>query len=241
MAVTVPDTGFIPFAFPDLPAVRCVFTTRFAGSLSLTNMHGEERDAAIAARRALRTTLGIAAWSEVKQVHGDTFLFNLEEMPADAEPSIEADGHATSRKNHALMVKTADCQPILLAHPGGYVAAIHAGWRGNVLRFPESAVARFCREYGLEPSDVRAVRGPSLGYAEFVNFDSEWPRDFEPWYDREARCMDLWALTCRQLCEAGVKARNIYSLDLCTLSLNALFFSHRKKDTGRQAALIWSV
>lgn len=241
MAVAVPDAGFIPFAFPDLPAVRCVFTTRFAGSLSLTNTRGEERDAAIAARRALTGTLGVDAWSEVKQVHEDAFIFSPQETPVDEEPAIEADGHATGRKNHALMVKTADCQPILLAHPKGYVAAIHAGWRGNVLRFPESAVARFCLEYGLNPAEVRAVRGPSLGYAEFVNFHNEWPRAFEPWYDQETRCMDLWALTWRQLCEAGVKARNIYSLDLCTLSLNALFFSHRKKDTGRQAALIWSV
>lgn len=240
MAVAIPD-GFIPFTFPGLPFVRCAFTTRFAGSLSLANAEGAERDAAIAARRALRGALGVESWSEVKQVHGDAFIINPEETPVDAEPALEADGHATNRKNHALMVKTADCQPILLAHPKGYVAAVHAGWRGNVLRFPESAVARFCLEYGLDPEDVRAVRGPSLGQAEFVNFHSEWPGAFAPWYDQKTRCMDLWALTWRQLREAGLKARNIYGLDLCTFSLNSLFFSYRRKDTGRQAALIWAV
>lgn len=240
MAVAVSGAGFIPFMFPDLPSVRCVFTTRLVGSLSLANVKETERNAVIAARRSLRGALGVDMWSEVKQVHGDALISNPEATSVDAEPVIEADGHATSRKNHALMVKTADCQPILLAHPKGYVAAVHAGWRGNILRFPESAVARFCLEYGLAPADIRAVRGPSLGHAEFVNFDNEWPRGFEPWYDRKTRCMDLWALTRHQLREAGLKACNIYSLDLCTLSLNSLFFSHRKKDAGRQAALIWT-
>lgn len=235
----VADAGFIPFAFPALPGVRCAFTTRLAGNLSLTGTEGAEREGVVSARRALREKLGVTAWTELKQVHGDTFCLNPDVTDADAEPALEADGHATKEKRHALVVKTADCQPILLAHPKGYVAAIHAGWRGNVLRFPETAVATFCLEYGLDPADVRAVRGPSLGHAEFVNFNNEWPAVFAPWYDSATRCMDLWSLTRRQLCEAGLKPRNIFGLDLCTLSLNSLFFSHRGGDFGRQAALVW--
>lgn len=239
MVVTGHDAVFIPFAFPGLPDVRCVFTTRLAGTLSLSGKTGEERGAVIAARRSLCGELGLDAWSEVRQVHGDTLVLNPDIAPVDAEPGVEADGLATDRRNHALAVKTADCQPILLAHPAGPVAAVHAGWRGNSLRFPESAVATFCREYRLDPVDVHAVRGPSLGYAEFLNFAHEWPTDFAPWYDRETRCMDLWSLTRRQLGDAGLRAKNIHSLDLCTYSCNALFFSHRRKDSGRQMALVW--
>lgn len=239
MAVMDADTVFIPFAFPGLPNVRCAFTTRLAGALSLSGKTGEERKAVIAARRSLCGKLGLEAWSEVRQVHGDALVLNSDIAAVDAEPAVEADGLATDRKNHALAVKTADCQPILLAHPEGPVAAVHVGWRGNVLRFPESAVATFCREYRLDPADVRAVRGPSLGYAEFCNFNHEWPAVFAPWYDQSTRCMDLWTLTRRQLGDAGLRARNIHSLDLCTYSLNALFFSHRRKDSGRQMALVW--
>ena len=229
---------FIPFAFPSIPNVRCVFTTRACGSLALPAT-GEERVAALVAREYLRGSLGIAEWTELKQVHGNTFLLNPQTTSVAEDGLPEADGQATARKNHALCIKVADCQPILLAHPGGYIAAIHAGWRGNALRFIQSAVGAFCREYGLDPADVCAVRGPSLGYAEFVNFAREWPEAFSPWYDAATRCMDLWALTRHQLGEAGLNSRNIYSLDLCTHSLNGLFFSHRRKDFGRQMGLIW--
>ncbi len=237
----VRGTGCIPFAFPGMPDIRCVFTTRLAGNLSLTGTEGAGRQAVLDARRQLRAALGITAWTELKQVHGDTVAVNPEATDVAAGPALEADGQATGGRNHALCIKTADCQAILLAHPKGYIAAVHAGWRGNLLQLPRTAVAAFCRAYGLDPADVRAVRGPSLGYAEFVNFSREWPPDYAPWYDQATRCMDLWSLTRRQLGEAGLKAGNIFGLDLCTYSLHRLFFSHRRGDAGRQMALIWKV
>ena len=239
--MTVSRTGSIPFVFPMLPNVRCVFTTRLAGDLSLLGRTGREREAAITARRSLRDALGIAEWTELKQVHGDTFIKNPEATAVDEAPAIEADGLATDRKNHALCIKTADCQGIILAHPQGHIAAIHVGWRGNVLRLVQTAVAAFCLDHSLDPAEVCAVRGPSLGYAEFVNFNREWPAAFAPWYNQATRTMDLWSLTRRQLSDAGLKAHNIYSLDLCTYSLNSLFFSHRRGDAGRQMALVWMV
>lgn len=241
MALSRAGTGIIPFVFPGLPGIRCAFTTREAGNLSLCRASpGDEgREKTLAARRALAASLGFAEWSELRQVHGDAFVINPEPTSLEEEPALEADGQATDAANHALCVKTADCQPLLLAHPGGCVAAAHVGWRGNVLRFPESAVASFCLAYSLDPADVRAVRGPSLGHAEFVNFSREWPVSFASRYDRETRCMDLWSLTRRQLVQAGLRPGNIYSLDLCTRSLNGMFFSHRKGDTGRQAGIIW--
>ncbi len=236
--MTDTDTAYIPFAFPSLPGVRCAFTTRFAGDLALHGREGAEREAAIAARASLFARLGVDTWSEVRQVHGDGFAANAEPTRVDQEPPIAADGQATNRKRHALCIKTADCQGILLAHPAG-LAAIHVGWRGNVLGFIRTAVAAFCLEYGLDAAAVCAVRGPSLGYAEFVNFNREWPPAFAPWYDPARRSVDLWSLTRHQLIEAGLVPRNIFSVDLCTYSLNSLFFSHRRKDAGRQMALVW--
>ena len=241
MAVTMLTRGVLPFAFPGLPSVRCAFTTRETGNISLYRTAPGENGLASthATRRALLSSLGQDLWTELKQVHGDTFLIDPAPSDMESQAVLEADGLATSRVNHVLCIKTADCQPILLAHPQGCIAAIHAGWRGNVLAFPTSAVAAFCNAYGVEPSEVRAVRGPSLGHAEFVNFDQEWPERFTPWYDRKSRCMDLWALTRSQLREAGLQDRHIYGMDMCTYSLQAAFFSHRRGDAGRQAGLVW--
>lgn len=239
MALKPARSGAISFSFPGLPHIKCVFTTRETGDLSLLNRTGADAKKALLARERLFDSLGVDSWSELKQVHGDTLVCNPEPTAVDAAGETEADGHATDGKNHALIVKTADCQPILLAHPDGYVGAVHAGWRGNVLEFPRTAVARFCDQYGLNPADVRAVRGPSLGYAEFVNFSREWPTAFTPWFDGGTNCVDLWSLTRHQLREAGLKNGNIYGVDFCTYSQNESFFSHRRGDTGRQVGIIW--
>ena len=233
--------GVIPFVFPGLDRIQCAFTTRLAGNLSLHPSNGAQADAAPAARRDVLARLGIDSWTELNQVHGDTMLVEPATTSLDATGDQDADGHMTARPGHALCVKTGDCQPILLAHPAGFVAAMHAGWRGNTLHFPKTGVAAFCQQYGLDPADVRAVRGPSLGYARFINFDREWPSEFRPWYDAATQCVDLWRLTRDQLLAAGLRPGTIYGLDLCTYSLPQLFFSYRRGEPGRQVGLIWTV
>ena len=232
---------FIPFAFPGVPSVGCAFSTAHAGSVSMTVDAG---DTAIAPanRQRLLALLGVSRWAELMQVHGDAFIVDAVPTPIDLPPERRADGHGTREKGLALLIKTADCQPILFAAAdGSAVAALHAGWRGNAMNYPASGLERFCKAYGLEPSSVLAVRGPSLGpaAAEFVNFEREWPPQFRPWFDEQRRTMDLWRLTREQLVGAGMAPERIFGLDLCTRSLPEMFFSYRLGHTGRQAALIW--
>lgn len=239
MAVTI-----IPFRFPGLPGVRCVFQTRMGGAYrdGTANSLVQERQR-VAGRRALRDALEIDGFAEVYQVHGDDLIFEPAAVPEDALPMQEADGMATSCAGLGLVIKTADCQPILLAHVDGrHVAALHAGWRGNRLDFPASAVERFCQHYDVYPRDLMAVRGPSLGpeMAEFVNFEEEWGDAFRLWFEERTKTMDLWSLTRHQLLTAGLAPSRIFGLDLCTASMTDLFFSYRKdKATGRQASIIW--
>ena len=120
-------------------------------------------------------------------------------------------------------------------------AALPAGWRGNRCAFPTSGARRFCQQYGLDPREVLAVRGPSLGpdKAQFTNFSQEWGPNYAPWFDAPGRTLDLWSLTRRQLEDAGLLPRHIFGLDLCTMS-NPQFFSYRRqRGCGRQASLIW--
>ena len=232
------------FSFPGLPQVGCVFQ---CGDANISWSHGPEAQV-LANRTNLRDSLpGVTRLVELKQVHGDVLLF--EPTATDwlhDTPLSEADGLAcsldVSGPGLGLVIKTADCQPIILAHRGGrHIAALHAGWRGNRCNFPGSAVARLCERYNLDPADWLAVRGPSLGpaCAEFVHFDAEWGADFRPWFEPQSRCMDLWGLTRHQLQQAGLPAANIYGMDICTMS-NAGFNSYRRDRTcGRQAAIVW--
>lgn len=247
------SVSFIPFAFPGLTNVRCVFQTRPGGASrgpygggNISFSTADEPAHVAANRCSLLQSLragGLAAWAELNQVHGDALVFEPEPIDCEAQPTLDGDGLASSSPGLGLLIKTADCQPVLLAHRGGrHIAALHAGWRGNRCNFPGTAVARFCAHYGLRPRDLLAVRGPSLGpeKAEFVNFEQEWSAAFRPWFDPISRTMDLWGLTRAQLLEAGLLPRHIYGLDCCTFSLPGQFFSYRReKKSGRQASLIW--
>ncbi|WP_031388364.1 polyphenol oxidase family protein [Desulfonatronum thiodismutans] len=259
----------IPFSFPGLPNIKAAFTTRLGGvsqepraEANLSWEVGDEDARVLANRRILQRRLGFDHWFETRQVHGVEMVIDpgppktgpkagpgagtgTETGTDDVSlrPTLEADGSATSRPGLALIVKTADCQPILLAHrDGGHVAALHCGWRGNRQGFPQKGVAAFCEAYNLRPEDVLAVRGPSLGpgASEFVNFDLEWGDDFRDYFDPAAKTVDLWRLTRDQLLAAGLRPDHIFGLDLCTANLPETFFSYRRdKVTGRQVGLIW--
>lgn len=245
-----PGVIFLPFAFPGLPQVGVAFTTRMGGISSkpfdranLSMDVGDDPAKVLANRKGLKQSLGFSSWQELVQVHGTRMIFDPEPADVYDVPALEADGQATAKVGQALVVKSADCQPLLLAHASGkYVAALHVGWRGNVQGFPTLGTKAFCEKYGLDPSEVLAVRGPSLGpsRSEFQNYDSEFGAEFSQWYDERTRSVDLWRLTRDQLLEAGLKPGNIFSLDLCTASLPDMFFSYRRdRITGRQASIVW--
>lgn len=228
----------IPFSFPGIENVRCLFSTARAGDMSRSGANDDPPSR----RREFMAFAGFSRWAELRQVHGDDIVparGGADILPGDLR---EADGQYTAEKGMGLIIKTADCQPLLFCRKdGGAVAALHVGWRGNARDLPGRAVARLCAEFECEPKDLRAVRGPSLGptASEFVNFDREWPEAFGEWLDRRTMTVNLWALTRRQLERAGMKRDDIFGLDLCTHTMREWFFSHRRKDAGRQIAAIW--
>lgn len=240
--------NYLDFRFPGLDNVRCVFTTRLAGhsadAYGLGNLSlevGDDEAAVRANREELRRELGFTVWQELHQVHEQAVYMELED-DCMSGATLDGDGLCTSRPGHALVMKTADCQAILLADMSGkHVGALHCGWRGNAGNFPAAGVRKFCAYYGVDPTRVLVVRGPSLGpgKSEFVNFEAEWNPMFKSYFNPVTRSVDLWTLTRNQLMGTGIPARNIYSLDLCTAS-SPQFFSYRRDNvTGRQAGLIW--
>lgn len=238
------------FSFPGLERVQCVFSTRMGGlstgPYARNNISfevGDDLSAVSENRRRIMHALGFSFWQELEQVHSIDMVSDPRPAGPDERPRLTGDGLTTALLGQALVVKTADCQPILLAHFGGrHIAALHCGWRGNRAGFPGQGVMRFCAHYGLDPGEVMAVRGPSLSPAksEFVNFKGEWSPEFADYFDPKSRTMDLWRLTFDQLRAAGLKAEHIFSIDLCTYAREDLFFSYRRDNLcGRQGSFIW--
>ncbi len=95
-----------------------------------------------------------------RQVHGDT-IHVVDSVP---DSLLDGDALITSQKGLFLGIKTADCVPILLLDPvRGITAAVHAGWRGTVLRIAGKVVRTMKSEFGTQPSDLLAVLGPAIG------------------------------------------------------------------------------
>lgn len=235
------------FQFPGIASVRCLFTGRgqaggLAGNISFKADAASAREAR-AEILAAAAPLGLTAVAECRQVHGVKILREPQagDFTGGYLPLEDADGMMTAGEGVGLLIKTADCQPILLCDAAGeHIMALHCGWRGNRQHFPTLAISSFCACYGLRPEEIYAVRGPSLGFAQFENFAAEWDASFAPWYDEGRHTMDLWQLTAAQLAEAGVPRRHIYSLDICTwANADACFSWRRHRDSGRQGALIW--
>lgn len=238
----------LSFQFPGVPRVHCLFFLKtqadaFAGNLSYEVGDDPARVTAVRAEVcAAFASAGLERIVCAHQVHGDTLLFEPSWVSDGTSALPEADGLASGEAHLGLLIKTADCQPLLLTDTSGTaICALHIGWRANRCGFIQTAVQRFCAHYGLRACDLLAVRGPSLSplRAEFVNFAREWGDAFRPWYDTSQKTMDLWGLTRAQLAEAGLPERNIFGIDLCTMS-NATCASYRRDRTcGRLGGLIW--
>lgn len=240
--------NYMEFRFPGLDNVRCVFTTKdggcSSGAYASANMSlevGDDPEAVRTNREALRTRCGFTVWQELTQVHEQAVFMDLTDDFFEGA-TLEGDGLCTNKPGHGLVIKTADCQAIMLADMDGrHVGALHCGWRGNAGNFPAAGVRKFCAYYGIDPTQVLVVRGPSLGpgKSEFVNFEQEWNPMFKSYFNPVTRSVDLWTLTRNQLMGTGIPARNIYSIDLCTASSEQFFSYRRNNVTGRQAGVIW--
>jgi YfiH family protein len=92
----------------------------------------------------------------LSQVHGAITL-TFEEPARERRASILGTGDAV-----LLVVASADCVPIVLADPvTGWIAAVHAGWRGTAARVLDAAVDAL-EVRGVRAAGLAAAFGPSI-------------------------------------------------------------------------------
>ena len=111
---------------------------------------------AFAAAKGLRPVI-------MHQLHSD-IVHRLDEAPPEAK--LEGDALMTNVPGSLLVVRTADCLPVLLLDEANRaVAAVHCGWRGTENRLLEKAVKAMGEAYGSKPGDLLAALGPCIGAA----------------------------------------------------------------------------
>ncbi|MBM3302411.1 MAG: peptidoglycan editing factor PgeF, partial [Deltaproteobacteria bacterium] len=174
------------------------------------------------------------------------------------ESPVRADALIATVPGIFPAVKTADCLPILILDPTRKIsAAVHAGWRGTVLRITQKVLQILVTELHMDPADLKVALGPAIGPCCYEVDDAVLIpfRKAIPEADRfiqvvsstegsalnriESRRLDLVAANRSELTGFGVPKENIVSIEICTSCHPDLFFSYRRdgSPSGRHLAV----
>ncbi len=242
--------GSVPFyTFDSLDAfselVHAVFT-RHGGvseghlsSLNLGHTVGDDADRVEENHRRVAAVLGVRAGDFVSphQVHGRRVVRVGSEHRGTVIP--EADGLITDEPGVPLLLRFADCTPLLVYDPTHRAIGLgHAGWRGTVLRMAEGLVEAMVQEFGGVPAEMVGAVGPAIGpccYQVGPDVVASVEESLGPGFlsrrepDGHAH-FDLWEANRSQLLDAGVGSVEVAGV--CTSCHRDEFFSHRG-DGGR--------
>lgn len=235
-----------------LPGLAHGFTTRAAGSMAGSVHPNAEQ---LRNRAALESSLGLRV-VKARQVHSAdvvlvaggtaTRLRDGATSPLSSAMPVEGDALVTRERGLALAVAVADCVPVLVATPDGWVGAAHAGWEGAT-RGVVREMLRVLHERGAKLGRARAAIGPSIGPCCYEVDDARaaivrerlgrrGERVLAPHGDRWL--LDLWLTVRLQLADAGIDT--VDALDICVKDDVSRFFSHRGEEgrAGRGLAFI---
>jgi YfiH family protein len=236
----VSDIPLTTFATLASPTVAHGVTTRAGGvsvgpyaSLNLGASVGDAEDAVNENRARLARSLEFAPERLITtpMVHGKNVLV-VDDATAPDALSVRADILVTREPGFLLMLRVADCVPILISDElAGVVGVAHAGWRGTAIGVAGQAVEAVTA-LGGDPSALKAVIGPSIGPCCFEVGDevvAAFPDVNGARLDgpRGRPHLDLWELNRRQLIVAGVPAEQIELSGECTRCNPTTYFSHR--------------
>ncbi|MBI2463913.1 peptidoglycan editing factor PgeF [Candidatus Peregrinibacteria bacterium] len=177
------------------------------------------------------------------QTHGD--LISIETLPRSITREVDevpdVDAFITDRAGILLMLKTADCQPILIYDPiKNIIAAVHSGWRGTLQNIVGKTIQKMMRDFHSRPGDIRVTIGPSLQKccSEFRSREKDF-KHFESYFLPNDR-VDLLRISFDQLNQSGIREEHVEISDICTSCASDTFFSYRKDrpDQGRFATVI---
>ncbi|WP_108823035.1 peptidoglycan editing factor PgeF [Dysgonomonas sp. Marseille-P4361] len=231
------------------------FVTTICGGVSngnystfnLSLYSGDEIDAVAENRERLADTLGILEEDILVpyQTHEDKILLIdeafLEKSDLEKVKLLNGvDALITNQKNICIGVTTADCVPVLLYDPVRNIfSAVHAGWKGTVLRIVEKVIDTMVYTFECSPSDIKAGIGPCISQPHFEVGKEVVQAFVEAGFPMEKigvrnsnsgkMHIDLSLANKYSLIEKGVLPEHIETSNLCTFANPDKFFSARRQ------------
>lgn len=201
----------------------------------------------LAKRKKLKNILNITTKSlyEMEQMHGAVVKIIDQRMPERVV--LEADALISDKKDIFLMIKTADCLPVIYFDPvHEVIAAIHVGWRGAMENILSKVLTKMSVKFGTKPENLIVGVGPGIQKCcyKYKNFKQEKLLSWQNFIRTEAgeKSIDLPGFIANQLTSLGIKPRNIEMTNECTCCSKRFFSHYRAKKTleqeGRFATII---
>lgn len=250
--------GVVYYRFANLASHDEVFHGVFArlggvslspyDSLNVGHLVGDDDEAVEANHALVCQALGISRRdiATAHQVHGSQVALVVPDDRGRVLPATDA--LITDTPGVALMLRFADCLPVLLYDPvRRAIGLAHAGWKGTIKGIAGKTVSGMMEAFGSRPADIIAGLGPCIGpccYQVGAEVIELVKASFNHWQGliRSQRDgsfhFDLWEANRRQLAEIGVE--EIERIQLCTACRTDEFFSHRAEGgrTGRFAVIL---
>lgn len=182
----------------------------------------------------------------LNQVHSAIIRF-IDRIP---KKKLMGDAMITDLPELLLIIKTADCLPVLVVDElRKVIAAVHCGWRGTSKRVMQKAIQGMVDRYKCRPSSLLVALGPCIGsecyeVGEDVlqsfreeGLSAEFFRSHPT--KEEKYLFDLKGENISQLMSLGIEKKNIYSVDGCT-HCDESFPSYRREreKAGRMLSFI---
>ncbi len=151
----------------------------------------------------------------------------------ESKAMMVADGMITREKEVNLVIKTADCLPVLIYDPvKEVIGAVHSGWQGTIKRITVKALEKMVEVYDSKIEDCCVYVGPSIGPCCYSVKNEEQIKLFRSQYDnlveREGTVfVDLWNSLEQDVLALGVRSENYQNDRVCTACQNDRFASHR--------------
>lgn len=179
------------------------------------------------------------------QVHGGNF--QIVKRSDGGSIRLQTDALITNNSNLYLIIKTADCTPLLLFEPEKkVVAAIHAGRRGLVSGVIKNTIEGLVKNFQVSPAEILVGIGPHIRVEDYFLKEEALKelQDSPPAspagglrrYFKKIKNrihFDLTALALDQLKEAGVKKENIEDCGICTYHSYQSYYSARKNEAAQ--------
>ena len=143
----------------------------------------------------------------------------------------DVDGLVTDEPGVVLVTFYADCVPLYFVDPEHRAIGLsHSGWRGTAARMAEVTIDIMRREFGSDPSRMKAAIGPSIcGRCYEVSGDvaERFSSQFVTPKKNGKYLLDLQLANRAIMIESGIPMSSVSLPGLCTACNPDLLFSHR--------------